>query len=338
MTRTFAPRIAALAVVAAVALTGCSTTPAREDRPTIVPATPAVAPEPATAPAGAVVPAAAGEGLAFDAKTRRLAALAGTEVVQYSVDGGLREAGRSSLPARGSQVVANPDGGFLVAAGKQVVVLPGDGADGATTVGRKTYELDADVLTVAPYLADGAALLAGTSDGRIVVLGDEKKQKEISGPVEASRILVHDGDVAVVDRLQASVAEVDVAKGKIGKGLRVGRGITNAAVDPYGRLFAVDTGKNQVIGYTVAPLMEKFLYPEPGSPWAIDYDATDKLMWVTRTATNEVVGYSLSTGIPQQRKLFPTVRQPNAMAVDAKTGTVYVQSATGAGIQAIPTR
>lgn len=61
-------------------------------------------------------------------------------------------------------------------------------------------------------------------------------------------------------------------------------------------------------------------------------------MWVTRTATNEVVGYALNTGIPEQRKLYPTVRQPNAIAVDAKTGTLYVQSATGAGIQAIPTR
>ena len=61
-------------------------------------------------------------------------------------------------------------------------------------------------------------------------------------------------------------------------------------------------------------------------------------MWVTRTATNEVVGYALNTGTPEQRKLYPTVRQPNALAVDAKTGTLYVQSATGAGIQAIPTR
>ncbi|NMD54235.1 MULTISPECIES: YncE family protein [Tsukamurella] len=334
MTRTFASRIAALAVIAAVALTGCTTTPAREDRPTIVPAQPAVAPEPATAPAGVVVPSAAGEGLAFDPTSRRLAAISGTEVVQYSVDGGLTEVARSAMQARPVQVVPNAGGGFLVAAGKQAVVLPAGGA----TVGRATFDIDGDVLTVAPYREDGRSLLAGTSDGRIVALGGSSGPKTITGPVEASRLLVHDGDVAVVDRLQSSVSEVDVAGGKLGKGLRVGRGITNAAVDQYGRLFAVDTGKNQVIGYTIAPLMERFLYPEAGSPWAVDYDGTDKLMWVTRTATNEVVGYALNTGIPEQRKLYPTVRQPNAIAVDPKTGTLYVQSATGAGIQAIPTR
>ncbi|KXP09419.1 hypothetical protein AXK57_11025 [Tsukamurella pulmonis] len=337
MTRTFASRIAALAVVATVALTGCSTTPAREDRPTIVPATPAVAPEPATPPAGVVAPAAAGEGLAFDPVTRQLAAIEGTEVVRYRVDGGLTVAGRSTLPARPSQVVPDQDGGFLVAAGKQVVALPSD-SDGAVSEGRKTYDVDGEVLTVAPYRVDGASVLAGTSDGRIVVLGDSSEPKTITGPVEASRILVHDGDVAVVDRLQSSLSEVDVPGGKLGKGLRVGRGITNAAVDPYGRLFAIDTGKNQVIGYTVAPLMQKFLYPVAGSPWAVGYDESDELMWVSRTATNEVVGYALNTGIPEQRKLFPTVRQPNAIAVDSTTGTLYVQSATGAGIQAIPTR
>lgn len=336
MTRTFASRTAALAVVAAVALTGCSTTPAREDRPTIVPAQPAVAPEPATAPAGVVVPSAAGAGLAFDPAGRRLAAIAGNEVVLYTVDGGLKEVGRIGTDGPANQVV--PKGrrgaGFLVATKNSVLEIDGDKAG-------RSERIDGDVLSVAAYDKpndDGVWAVAGTAEGTMFALRTGKESKSITGPVEASRMLVHDGDVAVVDRLQSSVSEVDVAGGKLGKGLRVGRGITNAAVDSYGRLFAVDTGKNQVIGYTIAPLMERFLYPEKGSPWAVDYDDTDKLMWVTRTATNEVVGYALNTGIPEQRKVYPTVRQPDALAVDAKTGTVYVQSATGAGVQAIPTR
>lgn len=340
MTRTFASRIAALAVVAAVALTGCSTTPAREDRPTIVPAQPAVAPEPTTAPAGVVAPSAAGEGLAFDPVGRRLAALAGNEVVLYTVDGGLKEVARIATDGRANQVVANTDGGFLVAVKKSVLTVSKDGVQATP----QSQTIDGDVVSVAPYRgAPGQATefaIAGTADGRILVLdvSGPPTPRTITGPVEASRILVRGGDVAVVDRLQSSVSEVDVPGGKLGKGLRVGRGITNAAIDSYGRVFAVDTGKNQVIGYTAAPLMERFLYPEKGSPWAVGYDETDKLMWVTRTATNEVVGYALNTGIPEQRKLYPTVRQPNALAIDAKTGTLYVQSATGAGIQAIPTR
>ncbi|KXP01382.1 YncE family protein [Tsukamurella pseudospumae] len=339
MTRTFASRIAALTVVAAVALAGCSTTPSRESRPTIVPAQAAVAPEPTVPPAGTVTPSGAGEGLAFDAKSRRLATLVGNDVVLYTVDGGLKEVARIDAGARTHQVVPSwgeqPYGDFLVATDNGVMTITGDKG--------YTQRIEGGALTVSLYGgksgdAESVWGLAGTAKGDIVVLRVSDQPRRISGPVEASRVLADGSDVVVVDRLQSSITTVDVAGGKIGKGLRVGRGVTNATITPDGRVFAVDTGKNQIIGYTAAPLMERFLYPETGSPWAVDYDATDKLMWITRTATNQVVGYALGTGIPEQRKLFPTVRQPNAIAVDAKTGTLYVQSATGGGIQAIPTR
>ncbi|WP_019202958.1 YncE family protein [Tsukamurella sp. 1534] len=333
MTRTNGlSRIAALALAAALAMTGCSSTPAREDRPTITPATPAVAPEPSAPPAGQVTPAPAGEGLAFDPVGRRLAAITDGAVVLYTVDGGLTEAGRAPTDGRANQVVPKNGGGFLVAAKNAVLEISGDGK--LTPLDT----LDSDVLTVADYDHDGATTLAGTADGRIVSLGAPSATKTITGPVEASRLVVRDDKVAVVDRRQASLTEVDVAGGTIGRSLRVGRGITNASIDPFGRIFAVDTGENQVIGYTIDPFMERFLYPVPGSPWAVDYDESAKLMWVTRTATNEVVAYALASGMPEQKQRHATVRQPNALAVDAKTGTVYVQSATGGGIQAIPTR
>ncbi|WP_415848510.1 YncE family protein, partial [Tsukamurella ocularis] len=293
----------------------------------------------AVPPAGAVAPAAAGEGLAFDAKSRRLAALAGREVVLYTVDGGLKEVARIDAGARAHQVVPSygeqPYGDFLVATDNGVMTITGDAGS--------TQRIEGGALTVSLYGGESGDAekvwgIAGTPAGEMKLLRVSDQPRTITGPVEASRVLTDGSDVVVVDRLQSSITQVDVAGGKIGKGLRVGRGVTNATITPDGRVFAVDTGKNQVIGYTAAPLMERFLYPEKGSPWAVDYDETDKLMWVTRTATNEVVGYALNSGIPEQRKLYPTVRQPNAIAVDAKTGTLYVQSATGAGIQAIPTR
>ncbi|BDH57474.1 hypothetical protein [Tsukamurella sp. PLM1] len=334
MTRTFTSRIAAVALAATLALAGCSSTPAREDRPTITPAQPAVAPEPAVPPAGQVTPAGAGQGLAFDAKNRRLAAVTDGAVVVFSVDGGLKEIARVRTEGHANQVAAyGAGGGFLVATNNAVLVVGDDPA-----AEPRRIEVDGDVLSVAAYTGSGPDVLAGLADGRILGLhtSPPPNPDTITGPVEASTLLVHDGAVAVVDRLQASITEVDVAGGKAGKGLRVGRGVTNATIDPYGRIFAVDTGRNQVIGYTITPFMERFLYPVPDSPWAVTYDETAKLMWVTKTATNQVVGYALGSGMPEQRKQFPTVRQPNAVAVDAQTGTVYVQSATGGGIQAIP--
>jgi phosphohistidine swiveling domain-containing protein len=57
---------------------------------------------------------------------------------------------------------------------------------------------------------------------------------------------------------------------------------------------------------------------------------------VTLPASNEVVGYTLDTGIPVEAERLATVRQPNSVAVDADTGDLYVGSATGDGLQRIP--
>ncbi|GIZ98824.1 putative conserved lipoprotein LppL [Tsukamurella sp. TY48] len=336
MSRTFLAPVVAVLVSVSLVSAGCSSTPAREDRPTITPATPAVAPEPAAAPAGRVTPAAPGEGLAFDPVSRRLAAITDGAVVLYSVDEGLKETGRVAIEGRANQVVPNAGGGFLVAAKGLVGVIAKDGD--AIEAGSPRF--DGDVLTVAAYPDGGHLALAGTADGRIVVLDRNVSTpvRTITGPVEASVVMVRDGKAAVVDRRQASITELDLDGGKAGKSLRVGRGITNAVIDPFGRMLSVDTSEDQVLAYSIAPFMLRFQYPVASAPWAVVYDETAKLMWVTQTATNEIAGYALGSGMPDPKLRFPTIRQPNAVAADAETGTVYVQSATGGGIQAIPTR
>lgn len=70
------------------------------------------------------------------------------------------------------------------------------------------------------------------------------------------------------------------------------------------------------------------------APYGVAVDDRSGMVWVTLTGTNEVVGYDLSTGIPVERHRFPTVRQPNSVAVDG-TGAVHVASATGDGVQRI---
>ena len=57
--------------------------------------------------------------------------------------------------------------------------------------------------------------------------------------------------------------------------------------------------------------------------------------WVSQTATNTVVGYDLATGIPVEKVRYPSVQQPNSLAFDDSSGTLYVVSATGGGVQVI---
>jgi hypothetical protein len=327
-------RLAALLLVplaASCVLAGCSTS-APDKRPTIEPATPAVAS--ATVPAaGTVVPAPAGEALTFDPVSRRLLLVGHTDLVLFAVDGGVHEVARIPLgqhvPAAAAQVA--PNGRILVAANHAVLEV--DAAAGTA----RTFAVDADARSVAA-LPDGR-IVVGTSDGRVLVLGpDGDRIKTVSGLVEVDELLVGHGKVAAVDRRQAMLTMVDVDGGKLGDALRVGRGVTNATIDQYGRVLAVDTDNDQVIAYTVDPFMERFLYPVTGSPWAVDYDPESKLAWFTLTSTNQVVGYALGSGAPVEKQRHPTVRQPDAVTVDPKTGTLYVLSAAGDGVQVLPTR
>ena len=59
------------------------------------------------------------------------------------------------------------------------------------------------------------------------------------------------------------------------------------------------------------------------------------LVWVSLSASNTVVGYDLSTGIPVEKVRYPTVQQPNSLAFDDASGTLYVISGSGGGIQVI---
>ena len=60
-----------------------------------------------------------------------------------------------------------------------------------------------------------------------------------------------------------------------------------------------------------------------------------RLAWVSQTAANIVVGYDLATGIPVEKVRYPTVQQPNSLAFDDASDTLYVVSGSGAGVQVI---
>ena len=48
-----------------------------------------------------------------------------------------------------------------------------------------------------------------------------------------------------------------------------------------------------------------------------------------------MVGYDLATGIPVEKVRYRTVQQPNTLAFDEASGTLYVVSGSGAGVQVI---
>jgi DNA-binding beta-propeller fold protein YncE len=181
--------------------------------------------------------------------------------------------------------------------------------------------------------ADGKLVL-GSADGALYTLGSDS---DVAGRVKIfSRVdsLVAQGNTAVVlDRAQTSVTTIEPGGEKPGQSLRAGEGATTMAVDPAGRVLVADTRGDELLVFSVDPLMMRQRYPVHEAPYGVV--GTAALAWVSQTAANSVIGYDLATGIPVEKVRYATVRQPNSLAFDDTTGTLYVVSATGDGVQVI---
>lgn len=182
----------------------------------------------------------------------------------------------------------------------------------------------------------GAWTLVARGKQGIEVRRDGKRVKMISDDLaSADQVFVVNGQAAVLDRLRSAVFQVDVQAGKVRLGLRAGQGATNGTVDEFGRILVVDTRNEALLAFGMDPFLLRQRYPVPGSPYGIAYDAKRNIAWVTVTETNEVVGFDVAGGEPRERYRFPTVRQPNSVTVEERTGDVLVASAAGEGNQVI---
>lgn len=147
--------------------------------------------------------------------------------------------------------------------------------------------------------------------------------------------IVTQGNIAVVlDRAQTSVTTIDPDGSGTGQALRAGDGATTMVADAAGRVLVADTKGEELLVFGTDPLILRQAYPVRESPYGLAGTAT--LAWVSQTASNAVVGYDLATGIPVEKVRYPTVQQPDYLAFDDATGTLYVVSASGAGVQMIP--
>ncbi|TQF68429.1 hypothetical protein FK531_15235 [Rhodococcus spelaei] len=326
-------------------VTGCSSSGDNDKVQTIEAATAAVSPPVSGQPAGGVVtlntPVAA---TVFDPSNGTVAMLtpdardlillpAAAAGSPLPPAGALTDIPRRdiALPGGVAYLSAPLDGTVAVPAGRAVVRV--NLASGETS----TTPVDGDVQSVA-LLGDGR-LAVGTADGSVRELdANGTETHRVTGLVSVDALGVTGDKITALDRRQTSVTDVKLADGRLGMALRAGEGATNLVTDHVGRVLVTDTTGGELISLTTDPLMMHQRFPVPNSPYAIAVDESTNLVWVTVTATNEVIGFDLSSGIPVEKHRYPTVRQPNAVAVDGKTGALYVASGAGDGLQRIDTR
>jgi hypothetical protein len=318
---------------------GCSSNPLASAPRTIEPAGAADSPPPSQSPVGGVRPLA-GHPLAavFDSGTRQLAVLCPgsepSESASIAVFGAAQAPPRViDLRARATALTGDDHGTVYLAVrgGYLMVHLAAGNPEQVRVANAATIDF-----TAIARRADGKVEL-GSADGAVYGLGSNlsgtatvDNRNKIFARVDA---LVAQGNTTVVlDRGQTSVTTLG-ADGRVEQSLRAGEGATTLAPDPQGRILVADTRGGQLLVYGVDPLILRQAYPVRQAPYGLA--GSRNLAWISQTASNVVIGYDLSTGIPVEKVRYPTVQQPNTLAFDEASDTLYVVSGSGAGVQVI---
>jgi DNA-binding beta-propeller fold protein YncE len=237
------------------------------------------------------------EGLAFDPVTGLLAVgLAGPDRLAL-VDGDTgRTVRRVPLPGSARHL-------RLAAAGGPVLV-PAERADAIAQVSLPAGRVRSTRVGRFPHDAVRAR-------GRLFV-GDEL------GGVAATADRRHVGVVGVRERaLEVFDTKTLESEGRVS----VGIGPTHVAGGG-ARFFVVDTRGGALLEVRLDPLRVHRRTHLGGTPYGIALDPERRRFWITLTGRNEVVE------LTDHRVLrrFPAVRQANSVAVDPRTGRVFVAS------------
>jgi DNA-binding beta-propeller fold protein YncE len=314
---------------ALTSVAGCS--PKSEDAPppTIAPASAAVSPPLTTTPAGQVRELAGKATAAvFDPATSSLVVLSGDGVTVLPAAGGPSRT--ITLPGPASALAGDGRGAvYLSARGGYFRVDVGTGQVAAKPAeGHESTEF-----TAIARRADGKLVL-GSADGAVYTLGsDTTVAAEVKAFARVDALVTQSNTAVVLDRGQTSVTTIDPNGTDAQHALRAGEGATTLAADPEGRVLVADTRGDELLVFGTDPLMLRQRYPVRNGPYGLA--GGHRLAWVSMTAANVVVGYDLATGIPLEKVRYPTVRQPDVLAFDDATNTLYVASASGDGVQVI---
>jgi DNA-binding beta-propeller fold protein YncE len=320
-------RLAAVLLPVTLALAGCTSSEPVAEPPPAKAAEPADSPALAVEPAGIVVPLDPdAEGMVFDPVTGLLAVAVRdpNRLVLLDRKGGqLREV---PLPGHARHLqLAAPGGPVLVPAEDSNTLVEVSLPDGATTetpVGSYPHD--------AAQVAGGQVLVGDEKGGTLSVVEDGEVTATLSSQTQPGGVAVV-GDIAgVVDVGAFSLTTYDVPAAELLEVVDAGAGPTHLVADDRGRFLVADTRGDAVLTFSADPLTQVDRLPLPGTPYGLAYDGAAQLLWVTLTATNEVVGLSTAGDQLTEVARFPTVRQPNTVAVDPTSGRVFVGSrATG---------
>ena len=302
-------------------------------------AEPATAPPAATTPAGTVrTVGPLAEGAVFDARTGLLAVAVRNPDRLLLIDGGTLAVRRSvPLPGHARHLQLAAAGGPVLVPGEDagrlvVVSLPDGGVTASVAVGKQPHD--------AAPAAGGRIAVGNEFSGTVSIIDGGRVQRTITGLVQPGGVV--DAGViagrpieAVVDVHTYQVSTYDPSTGKRLARKGAGAGPTHAQLAGPNRLAVADTRGDAILTFSVSPLRRTGRLGLAGAPYGMATDPQTHTVWVTLTARNEVVGLDVATAVPRVIARYPTVAQPDTVAVAPGSHTVWVIGARNGQVQRI---
>jgi DNA-binding beta-propeller fold protein YncE len=311
---------APLAILAGL-VAGCGSATVHELPPA---AEPARSPPPARPPAGVVTPVGREpEGIVADAVSGVVAVATRDPAQLVLVDGATGAVRRrvALLGAARHLALARAGGPVLVPAERANRLLEVALPTGAL---RRSVPVGAFPHDVAPL---GAFAAVGDERGNaITVVRDGRAIATARVATQPGGLTALDGGrrLALVSVRERRLELYDVPGLRRAGRAPAGVGPTHVACLDRGPCYVVDTRGGALlvfaVGSGVEPTRRVYL---PGAPYGVALDRRRRRLYVTLTARNELVELP-AHGRPHVLRRWPTVRQPDSVAVDERTGTVFV--------------
>lgn len=329
---------ALLLVVAGLVGVGCGSSANEEEGTGFPPAAePASSPAIATVPAGASQEVAFGEleGIVADPKTGLVAIGSrnpdGVVLVKNAGTKGAEFELVMTPESPRHMQLAGPGGPVIFGAERSnqlvEVKLPG-GEVSTTSVGEFPHDA-----TEGP---DGRTFVANEQGNTISVVSDGVETDVLEAPVQPGGVAVASGTVGTVAVAERVLGVYDADTLERGPDIDLGVGPTHVVADD-DRFYVTDTEGDAVLIVRTEPEVQIIdRINVPGKPYGIAINRESGTLWVTQTELNQVIELKLrESGAPKKLRTFPTIQQPNTVAVDPFRNFLYVAGRANGDLQAI---
>ncbi len=295
-----------------------------------------MSPPPSERPAVRVFPIPGSpEGLVVDGPTRTIAAAVRKPdgLALVDADTGVERTRRAFDGSARHLQLARPGGPVLVPAEGTdrlyQVALPDGALVGDVGVGRQPHDATA---------AGNRIFVGDELANKVSVVEGDRQVAQLPAPVQPGGVAAAvDGSVVVALGVRGREMEAYRPDGTSLGRVRSGVGPTHVRAGPDRRFYVADTQGEALLVFEVGAGGPKQVakVAAKGAPYGLAIDIARRIAYVTLTATNRVQAFRLDDQTPKADRSWPTLRQPNDVAVDPATGRIVVAGAADSALELI---